>query len=157
MNKNSQVCECIEKLDYGIGGKKCLNMIDNYSKNRDILNLIYDNFRLLLKKNTVIRLNNLKIVVSEINEKKNYLWENKNLTKINFTKCEKILREKYMIDDNRKLYVAKIDITPINGHSIVDYVEYEIFNDQGEILDLTPYKEVTLKIIYQLLILFWQI
>ena len=73
MNKNSQVCECIEKLDYGIRGKKCLNMIDNYSKNRDILNLIYDNFRLLLKKNTVIRLNNLKIVVSEINEKKNYL------------------------------------------------------------------------------------
>lgn len=148
MNKNSQVCECIEKLDYGIGGKKCLNMIDNYSKNRDILNLIYDNFRLLLKKNTVIRLNNLKIVVSEINEKKNYLWENKNLTKTNFTKCEKILREKYMIDDNRKLYVAKIDITPLNGHSIVDYVEYEIFNDQGEILDLTPCKEVTLKIIY---------
>jgi hypothetical protein len=39
----------------------------------------------------------------------------------------------------------------------VDYVEYELFNDQGEILDLTPYKEVTLKIIYQLLILFWQI
>ena len=62
-----------------------------------------------------------------------------------------------MIDDNRKLYVAKIDITPLNGHSIVDYVEYEIFNDQGEILDLTPYKEVILKIIYQLLILFWQI
>ena len=147
--KNDVICQCIDKYEMEIGGKKCVKMTDNYDKNKNILKLIDDNLLNLYKKNKIIEINNLKIEICDIDKQKLLQEnENKNLTLIDFTECEKILRTKYNIPNKEQLILVKIDINPISQLTITNAVEYLIYRKDGTILNLSLCENLDLKIIY---------
>ena len=70
--------------------------------------------------NKIIKTNNVVFQVSLLNDQKN---NSNNISSIDFTECEKILKQKY---NNDKFIMIKIDIKSDNLSSI--YVQYEIYD-----------------------------
>ena len=150
LSENSIECNCIDKFsinnDYE---KECYEMIDNYNKNSMIISIINYNVLLMLSKNSIIKMNNLKIEVVNINKQEAHQKSEKvNLTKIDFLECENIIRKIYSIDDDEELILAKIDIKPLNEISITNPVKYQLYDPQGNLLNLSFCEKTNIKIIY---------
>ena len=143
------ICHCIDKYEMEINGKKCLKMEDNYEKNKNILKLIDDNLMNIYNKNKIVEINNLQIEITDIDKQKSLQDnENKNLTLIDFSECEKNLRTEYQIPNDEPLLLVKIDINPISQSTITNAVEYLIYRKDGTLLNLSPCENLDLKIIY---------
>ena len=74
-------------------------------------------------KDEVIPYNNMAITLTTTDNQKNNA--NKNVTTIDFTECENILRQKYLISRDKKLYLIKIDVKQ-EGLK-VPKIEYDAF------------------------------
>ena len=75
---------------------------------------------------------------------------NDNSTHIDFGECEKILREKYKIPDEEILTVLQIEIESKNENSLVNQVEYAIYDSQKVKLDLSYCKNAQIKVSYEI-------
>ena len=86
----------------------------------------------------------MEITLTTTEEQKNLIEY--NLTAIDFTECEKLLRIKYNISDDEKLYMRKIDIYQ-EGMKIpkIEYDIYSKLNDTNLIkLNLSVCKNVNI-------------
>ena len=132
---DNKICEVKE---FFLG--KCKNNFEN-KEDKDIFK---ENILSSIKDGSLINLissqaqnNNSHIIINEENEI--YListLENQinmdNVTSINFSECEKILKEDP--ENNGELYTFRIDHS-IEGYNI-PIIEYVIFNENGTLLDL---------------------
>ena len=73
-----------------------------------------------------------------------------NSTYIDFTECEKILRNHYSISSDRILSFLLIELNNNDNNSLVNKVEYQIFDDNKNILNLSLCSETNIKIYYSL-------
>ena len=71
-------------------------------------------------------------------------------TNIHFSNCENLLREKYKLASSSVLTVYQIEIENHNEHILINKLEYAIFNDKKEKLDLLVCKDEEIEIRYQL-------
>ena len=86
------------------------------------------------------------IKISPINMK-----VHKNIsTYIDFSNCENILREKNGLDSSSILTVYQIEITNPHEQSLINDVEYAVFNENKERLDLSVCKDEFIIINYQI-------
>ena len=112
--------------------EKVANNLDKLIKEVDI-NKIYE-----IKGNDY----NIRISPTNFRDFKN------NSTYINFFECEKILREKYKLSFSNELILVMLEIDKNNEKSLTNQVEYAIYNDKKERLDLSQCKNSTIKINY---------
>ena len=86
------------------------------------------------------------IKISPINSKKS---ENIS-TYIDFGNCENILREKNKLNSTSVLTVYQIEIDNTNEQSLINDVEYAVFNEKKEKLDLSVCDNELIEINYQI-------
>ena len=87
---------------------------------------------------------NIKISPININIYKNIS------TFIDFSNCEKILREKNELSLSSILTIYQIEIENPNEQSLINDIEFAVFNDKKERLDLSVCKEETIQINHQI-------
>ena len=90
--------------------------------------------------------NDYTIKISPINT---HLYENIS-TYINFSNCENILRKENKINPSSILTVYQIEINNIFEYSLINNVEYAVFNEDKKRLDLKPCENEMIEINYQL-------
>ena len=73
-----------------------------------------------------------------------------NSTHIYFEECEAILREKYNISSERILSFIFLEIHNEDITSLVNYVEYQVFDDNKNLLNLSYCSDQNIKIVYSL-------
>ena len=111
-----------------------INNIENYIKNYDI-HKIYEIFG-----------NDYYIKISPINNKKY-----KNIsTYIEFLSCENKLRDHYDISQNSILTVLQMEINKNNNNSLINQVEYIVYDEFKNILDLSVCSNELIKIYYNI-------
>ena len=86
------------------------------------------------------------VKISPINTQ---LYENIS-TYINFSNCENILREENEISPSSILTVYQIEINNYYEKSLINDVEYAVFNENKKRIDLTPCENEIIEINYQL-------
>ena len=69
---------------------------------------------------------------------------------INFTNCEQILREELNINPSRILTFLQMEITDKNEQSLINQVEYLVYDDNKKLLDLSLCNNANVQIIYSL-------
>ena len=69
-------------------------------------------------------------------------------TYIDFLSCKYKLRDYYHIPDNEKLIVFQIEINKNNNRSLVNQVEYVVFDEKKNILDLSVCSDEPITIYY---------
>ena len=75
----------------------------------------------------------------------------KNITtSIDFSNCENILRQKNRLSESSVLILYQIEINNPNQQSLFNYVEYAVFNENREILDLSVCENEFIDIKYQI-------
>ena len=89
---------------------------------------------------------NFNVKVSPINSK-----NHGNIsTYIDFSNCEKILREKNGLDESSILTVYQIEMDNPNEQSLINDVQYAVFNEKKEKLDLSVCSNEQIDIYYQI-------
>ena len=132
-NQNMKLNETIEiKIDKKI--EDIINDIDTALENYDV-GKIYEIFG-----------DDYNIKISPINTKAN----GKILTYIEFGKCENILREKNGLNSSSILTIYQIEIYNNNQQSLIYNVEYAVFNENKERLDLSVCQNELIEINYQI-------
>ena len=116
-------------------------LIDSSNKTKnEIFNNLDD---LILNKETnksyIINGNNYSIIINPIDRK----IENSNI--IDFSECEKILKVKYPDFEFR---ILQINIKNTNPQCLNDQVEYRIYNQFGQNIDISVCKDVNITIKY---------
>ena len=89
----------------------------------------------------------MKII--QINQKYKIYGDNYNLTItpisdinsfnsifVDYSECEKILREKYSLSPDEILTILQIEIDNMNEKSLINQIEYAIYNEKKEKLKL---------------------
>ena len=71
-------------------------------------------------------------------------------TYVDLTICEQILRKEYNISSNDILTILQIEIDKMNEKALTSQVEYAIYNDKKEKLDLSFCKDVKVKVNYDI-------
>ena len=69
-----------------------------------------------------------------------------SVSSIDLGECEGKLREVYGISKDESLIIAKMDY--VNKSSIANQVEYQVYDQSGNLLDLTPCKDIPISIEY---------
>ena len=132
-----------------------------YSKSSSLRqsDLIY--YKKDINKEEIIK--NLSEIINEIEIGKNYEIEgddfslvikptNSNYiesqTHINFSKCEKILRNEYNISASSILTILQMEINNKKEKSLVNQVEYQVYDDNKTLLNLSLCNDTNIKIIY---------
>ena len=69
-------------------------------------------------------------------------------THVDFTKCEEIIRKHYNISKSRIITFLQMEIDNKNDQSLVNQVEYQVYDDKKNLLDLSLCKDI--KIFYAL-------
>ena len=69
-------------------------------------------------------------------------------THVDFTKCEEIIRKHYNISNSRIMTFLQMEIDNKNDQSLVNQVEYQVYDDKKNLLDLSLCKDI--KIFYAL-------
>jgi len=82
------------------------------------------------------------IIIKPINED-----VEESTVNIDFTECEKKLKEKY---PTKQFRILQINIENPNENCLTDQVEYKIYDEEGQEMDLSLCKDVTIKIEYEL-------
>ena len=76
---------------------------------------------------------------------------NKNITtNIDFSNCEKILREKNGLSESSPLILYQIEIDNLNQQSLINHVEYAVFNENKTKLDLSVCENEFIEIKYKI-------
>ena len=114
----------------------------------EIVNQINENTNYKIKTNDYI----IQITLLENNSSQNL---NKNifslnLTYVNFSECEKILRDYYKIFPPRKIIFIQIEINNINNNILINQIEYQAYDDNKNILNLSLCNSTNIKIYYSL-------
>ena len=73
-----------------------------------------------------------------------------NSTYVEFSICEQILRKQYKIPETEVLTILQIEIDKLKENSLTNQVEYEIYNEKKEKLDLSYCKNVQIKVNYEI-------
>ena len=73
-----------------------------------------------------------------------------NVTHLNFKKCEQILRNYLNISDSRILTIFQIEIDNFNKYSLVNQVEYQIYDDNKTLLNLSLCNETDIQLFFLL-------
>ena len=71
-------------------------------------------------------------------------------TYIDFSNCEKILREKNKLNESSILTVYQIEMDNPNNQSLINDVQYAVFNEKKEKLDLSVCSKEEIDIYYQI-------
>ena len=87
---------------------------------------------------------NYTIKISPINE------QTKNSTNIEFAECENILRKTYGLSNDSVLTVLQIELETNNDQSLINQVEYAVYDENKNQLDLSVCKDVKIKINYEI-------
>lgn len=74
----------------------------------------------------------------------------KDLTNINFDECEKIIRKKNVISDSSILTILQIEIENDNNQSLINQVEYKIYDEKKNSLDISICKNIDIIINYSM-------
>ena len=69
-------------------------------------------------------------------------------THINFSNCENILRNYYNISESRILVFLQLELNNKNEKSLVNQVEYQVYDDNKTLLDLSICKDTNIKVFY---------
>jgi len=85
------------------------------------------------------------ISISPINELKTY-----QSSYVNFTLCENILRIKNNLTNNETLTILKIEIDKMNDKALTNQIEYAIYNEQKEMLELSDCENINVIIHYNI-------
>ena len=135
-NYSNKVLKDNEIIYIKIDKKKedVINEIDNALEKYDV-GVIYEIFG-----------DDYSIKINPINAK-----TNGNIsTYINFANCENILREKNGLNSSSILIVYQIEIYNNNPQSLINNVEYAVFKENGERLDLSVCDNELIEINYQI-------
>ena len=73
-----------------------------------------------------------------------------NTTQIDFSSCEKILREKYNMSSSEILTFLQIELNNNNEQSLINQVEYQVYNNIKEKLNLSYCVDTNIKIFYSI-------
>ena len=114
---------------------------DENIDNEDKLNAIAKNLAYLSNEMSVITLENDKTVEVVSTSRK---VEYDNLSSIDLSECEAILRETYKIPKDEDLLILKIDT--VTTTSVKNEVNYEVYTKNGTKLNLDPCSKVTVSI-----------
>ena len=71
-----------------------------------------------------------------------------NSTHVNFTKCENILREKLNISSSRYITFLQLEINNKDEQSLINKVEYQAYDDNRNVLDLSLCNDSNIQIFY---------
>ena len=71
-----------------------------------------------------------------------------NSTHINFNKCEKLLRDALNISSSRIITFLQMEIKNNKDKSLVNQVEYQVYDDKKTLLDLSLCKDIDIEINY---------
>jgi len=82
------------------------------------------------------------LIIKPINEK-----VEESTVNIDFSECEKKLKEKY---PTKQFRILQINIENPNENCLTDQVEYKIYDENGQEMDLSICKDVTIKIEYEI-------
>ena len=73
-----------------------------------------------------------------------------NSTHVDFTECEKILRNHYNIPSERSLTFLQVELKNRDNLSLVNKIEYQVYDDNKNILDLSLCSDTKIKIAYSI-------
>ena len=73
----------------------------------------------------------------------------KNETNIELLECENILRKKYNLNDT-KLTILQLEINKNNEQALTNQIEYAIYNENNELLNLSVCSDKIIKINYEI-------
>ena len=98
----------------------------------------------LIKDNNTYFINeeNYSVIIKPINQ---YIEE--SMINLDFSNCEKILKE---INSSYEYRMLQINLEDNNKNSLIDQVEYAIFNQIGEEIDISPCKDVDINVNYKI-------
>ena len=96
-------------------------------------------------KNYEIKGDDFEIKIHPINNN-----TDQNITNIDFLECENILREKYGLSENSILTILQIEIESNNDKSLTNQVEYAIYDENKNKLDLSYCSDVKIKVNYEI-------
>ena len=123
-----------------------LNLDTNTCETQEIKTLLND-----INKNPVElankgeKIENDKYIV-EVYYTNNTFDKNYSVSNIDFSECEKTLKEKNIISQDESLIIAKID--NLESNSILREVQYQVYNQNGEKVNLEYCKDVNIDITY---------
>ena len=108
--------------------------------------IISNTNKLILNKNPkisyVINGSDYTVIISPINVK-----VEESTVNIDFSKCEEVLKEKY---PNKEFRIVQINIENKIENSLVDQVEYKIYDENGDQMDLSICENVDILIEYEI-------
>ena len=71
-------------------------------------------------------------------------------TYVEFSLCEEILRKQYKISSDKILTILQIEIERVNTKALTNQVEYEIFDENKNLLNLSFCQDTLIKVNYQI-------
>ena len=107
------------------------------------LNEIMENIN--IGKKYLIYGNEYNISISPINKLKSF-----QSTYVNFSLCENVLRIKNNLTNNETLTILKIEIDKMNEKALTNQIEYAIYNEEKEILELSDCENIKIKVHYNI-------
>ena len=127
---------CEQDICFGKSNKnkeEIENNLDEIMKNIDI------------GKKYLIYGNDYNISISPINQLKSF-----QSTYVNFSLCENVLRIKNNLTNNETLTILIIEIDKMNDKALTNQIEYAIYNQKKEILELSDCENIKIKIHYNI-------
>ena len=123
----------IYEAELNMTKEEMLNNLDNIIKLIEIGN----NYKLVE--------NNYDIIISPINN-----YKNMNSTYIDFDECTDILRTKYNLSSEEIITILQIEIKCTNEKILTDQIEYTLFDEEKNKLDLSFCQNIPITIDYKI-------
>ena len=132
--KKCDIISCIKKkcspiyynlLENNTSINELIDIIKNGSINKYLDDILYGSKRDII-------LTDINSNIYQISSTQNLRNHSTNLTTIDFSECEKILKDHYNIDENETLLMLKIEKTPENPKSLISEVEYLPFHPKNK-------------------------
>ena len=160
--------EILNTTDTTINDKNSSSIIENNVTKENKIEYLNDGqgtYKAETNKSSKEIIENLESVVEDIEIGKSYEIKgedfeikihpinsniDQNSTNVNFLECENILREKYGLSEKSILTTLQIEIDSNNDKSLTNQVEYAIFDENKNKLDLSYCSDVKIKISYEI-------
>ena len=130
-------------------------------KEEHIINLIKNETKLNITKEQLIK--NITNIINEVEIGKTYEIEGEDFilsiyptnstfppssTHVNFSECESIIRSHYNISSSSIITFFQLEINNDNSHSLINKVEYQAYNNEKVVLDLSICDNAEIQVIY---------
>ena len=147
-------------IDYNLSSSTP-HFIFHSDKHSDIFDLNVIKYEINQKKEDLVK--NFTEIINKIEIGKKYEFKGddflliikptnssylENTTHVNFTQCENLLREVLNISSSRILTFLQMEINNNNEKSLVNKVEYQVYDDNKTLLDLSICNDTNIKIFY---------